>query len=130
MPASNQVAAPHHGHLAAPLSLPAASASNVIGEMAVADLDLNREHRSEILNCASEHGARNVRVFGSAARGEAGPASDVDLLVEMEPGRSLLDFVGLWQELEDLLGLKVDLLSEGGISPYLRDRILADAVAL
>lgn len=130
MPASNQVAAPHHGHLAAPLSLPAASASNVIGEMAVADLDLIREHRSEILNCASEHGARNVRVFGSAARGEAGPASDVDLLVEMEPGRSLLDFVGLWQELEDLLGLKVDLLSEGGISPYLRDRILADAVAL
>jgi mannose-6-phosphate isomerase-like protein (cupin superfamily) len=51
----------------------------------------------------------------------SGPASDVDLLVEMEPGRSLLDFVGLWQELEDLLDLKVDLVSEGGLSPYLRE---------
>ena len=55
---------------------------------------------------------------------------DVDLLVEMDPGRSLLDFVGLWQELEDLLGLKVDLVSEGGISPYLREQILSEAIAL
>lgn len=84
-------------------------AGNVRGEMAVADLDLIRRHRSEILDRASEHGARNVRVFGSAARGDAGPTSDLDLLVEMEAGRSLLDFVGLWQELEDLLGLNVDL---------------------
>ncbi|MHB8660096.1 MAG: nucleotidyltransferase family protein [Solirubrobacteraceae bacterium] len=98
--------------------------------MAVADLDAIREHRSEILDRASAHGARNVRVFGSAARREAGPASDVDLLVEMEAGRSLLDFVELWQELEDLLGLKVDLVSEGGISPYLRERILFEAIAL
>ena len=99
-------------------------------EMAVADLDAIREHRSEILDRASQHGARNVRVFGSAARGDAGPASDVDLLVEMDPGRSLLDFVGLWQELEDLFGLKVDLVSEGGISPYLREQILSEAIAL
>jgi predicted nucleotidyltransferase len=112
------------------LSLPAACAGNVKGEMAVADLDAIREHRSEILDRASQHGARNVRVFGSAARGDAGPASDVDLLVEMEPGRSLLDFVGLWQELEDLLGLKVDLVSEGGISPHLREHILSEAIAL
>ncbi|WP_249011175.1 nucleotidyltransferase family protein [Conexibacter sp. DBS9H8] len=99
-------------------------------EMAVADLDAIRRRRSEILDRASEHGARNVRVFGSAARGDTGPASDVDLLVEMEPGRSMLDFVGLWQELEDLLGRKVDLVSEGGISPYLREKILSEAIAL
>jgi uncharacterized protein len=112
------------------LSMPAARADNVSVEMAVADLDGIRERRSEILDRASQHGARNVRVFGSAARGDAGAGSDVDLLVEMEPGRSLLDFVGLWQELEDLLGLKVDLVSEGGISPYLREQILSEAIAL
>jgi uncharacterized protein len=110
--------------------MPAADAGNVGVEMAVADLDAIRDRRSEILDRASQNGARNVRVFGSAARGDAGPTSDVDLLVEMEPGRSLLDFVGLWQELEDLLGLRVDLLSEGGISPYVREQILSEAIAL
>lgn len=89
-----------------------------------------RERRIEILRCASEHGARNVRVFGSIARGEARPNSDIDLLVEMEPGRSLLDLVGLWQDLEDLLGSHVDVLSDGGISPHLRERIYADAITL
>ncbi|HEY1688504.1 MAG TPA: nucleotidyltransferase family protein [Solirubrobacteraceae bacterium] len=89
-----------------------------------------RERRAEILRCASEHGARNVRVFGSVARGDAQADSDIDLLVEMEPGRSLLDLVGLWQDLEDLLGTHVDVLSEGGVSPHLRDRIYADAIAL
>jgi predicted nucleotidyltransferase len=110
--------------------MPAAAAGNVNIEMPVPDLDAIRQRRSEILDRASQHGARNVRVFGSAARGDAGPASDVDLLVEMETGRSLLDFVGLWQELEDLLGLKVDLVSDGGISPYLREQILSEAIAL
>jgi predicted nucleotidyltransferase len=110
--------------------MPAAAAGNVNIQMPVADLDAILQRRSEILDRASQHGARNVRVFGSAARGDAGPASDVDLLVEMETGRSLLDFVGLWQELEDLLGLKVDLVSEGGISPYLREQILSEAIAL
>jgi hypothetical protein len=110
--------------------MPAAAAGNVNIEMAVADLDAIRQRRSEILDRASQHGARNVRVFGSTARGDARPTSDVDLLVEMETGRSLLDFVGLWQELEDLLGLKVDLVSEGGISPYLREQILSEAIAL
>jgi uncharacterized protein len=56
--------------------------------------------------------------------------SDVDLLVEMEPGRSMLDFVGLWQDLQELLGISVDLVSEAGISPYLREKILFEAVAL
>jgi predicted nucleotidyltransferase len=94
------------------------------------DLRSLRERRSEILRCASEHGARNVRVFGSTARDEAAPGSDIDLLVEMETGRSLLDLVGLWQDLEELLGAHVDVLSDGGVSPHLRDRIDADAIAL
>jgi len=86
--------------------------------------------RDEILGYAASHGARNVRVFGSTARGEAGDSSDVDLLVEMEPGRSLLDLVGLWQDLEDLLGARVDVLSDGGVSPHLRERIYAEAIPL
>jgi predicted nucleotidyltransferase len=78
----------------------------------------------------ASYGAHNIRVFGSTARGDAGATSDVDLLVEMEPGRSLLDLVGLWQDLEDLLGTHVDVLSEGGVSPHLRQRIYAEAVPL
>jgi uncharacterized protein len=76
---------------------------------------------------AANHGARNVRVFGSIARGEAG-TSDIDLLVEVEPG--LLDLVGLWQDLEDLLGGQVDVLSDCGLSSHLRDQITAEAVPL
>lgn len=94
------------------------------------DLGRLRARRKEILTCAAEHGARNVRVFGSMARGEPDATSDVDFLVQMEPGRNLLDLVGLWQDLEDLLGTQVDVLSEGGVSPHLRERIYADAVAL
>lgn len=94
------------------------------------DLGWLRARREEILTCAAEHGARDVRVFGSMARGEPDAASDVDLLVRMEPGRNLLDLVGLWQELEDLLGTHVDVISEGGVSPHLRERIYADAIAL
>ena len=71
-----------------------------------------------------------VRVFGSAARGDVDETSDVDLLVEMEPGRNLLDLVGLWQDLETLLGTHVDVLSDGGVSPHLRTRIYAEAVPL
>jgi predicted nucleotidyltransferase len=89
-----------------------------------------RARRHDILGYAADHGARNVRVFGSTARGESGATSDVDLLVEMEPGRSLLDLVGLWQDLEDLLGTRVDVLSDGGVSPHLRERIDAEAVPL
>ncbi len=89
-----------------------------------------KEKRSEILRVAAEHGAYNVRVFGSVRRGEAEPDSDVDLLVSMQKGKTLLDFVGLWQDLEELLGCKVDVISDGGISPYLREQILAEAVPL
>jgi uncharacterized protein len=88
------------------------------------------EAREDIARIASEHGARNVRVFGSAGRGEAGEGSDLDLLVEMSEGRNLLDLVALSNELEDALGIEVDVLSEGGLSPYLRERILDEAVPL
>jgi predicted nucleotidyltransferase len=99
---------------------------------APAQIDLRRlrARREEILRHAADHGARNVRVFGSVVRGESDASSDVDLLVEMEPGRSLIDLVGLWQDLEDALGTHVDVLSDGGVSPHLRERIYAEAVAL
>ena len=86
--------------------------------------------RDDVLRIAAKHGARNVRVFGSVARGEAGPDSDIDLLVELEPGRSLLDHAALWLELQELLGVKVDVVSERGLKPRIRDRVLAEAVAL
>lgn len=86
--------------------------------------------RAEILSIAVRYGAGNVRVFGSVARGEESLRSDLDLLVNFEPGRSLLDLIGLAQELEQMLGHKVDVVSEEGLSPYLRDRILDEAIAL
>ena len=86
--------------------------------------------RSEILRIAAEHGTYNVRVFGSVARGEAGPDSDIDILVAMEKGPNLLDLVGFWQDVEDLLGRKVEVVSDGGVSPCLRERILSEAVPL
>jgi hypothetical protein len=88
------------------------------------------DHRDAILAIAARYGARNVRAFGSAARGDAGPDSDIDLLVDLEPGRTLLDLVALWQDLEDLLGRPVDVVVEGGINPYLEERILSEAVPL
>jgi len=91
---------------------------------------LLQEHRVVIQRLASEHGARNLRIFGSAARGTETAESDIDVLVSMEPGRSLLDLVALSMALEALLGRKVDVVSDGGLSPYLRDRILEEAVAL
>lgn len=92
--------------------------------------ELLKQKRAEILRIAARRGARNVRVFGSAARGEAGGRSDVDFLVEMERGKSLLDLAGLSIDLEELLGVEVDVLTDGGVSPYLRERIYAEAVPL
>jgi predicted nucleotidyltransferase len=86
-----------------------------------------QKRRQEILDIAASHGARNVRLFGSVARGEDNPASDLDLLVEMESDRSLLDLVGLGQDLEELLARKVDVLTDASLHPALRDRILAEA---
>jgi predicted nucleotidyltransferase len=88
-----------------------------------------RSRRDEILRVAAAHGASNVRVFGSVARGTATPTSDVDLLVDFEPGRTLLDHVGLWRDLGALLGTTVDVVSAGGLTDR-DDDIRADAVAL
>jgi predicted nucleotidyltransferase len=86
--------------------------------------------RAEILAAAARHGASNVRVFGSVARGEADAASDVDFLVDFEPGRSLLDLASLLVELEDLLGHPVDVVTEPGLKARIRQRVLDEAVAV
>src|SRR5208283_3793334 len=77
---------------------------------------LLQDKRQEILNVTASHGATDVRLFGSRARGEAGGASDVDLLVRLAPGRTLLDLVAIKQDLEDLLGCPVDVVTEEAIS--------------
>jgi predicted nucleotidyltransferase len=91
---------------------------------------LLRDKREEILRLATKHGAYNVRVFGSAARGEAGPKSDIDFLVNMEPGRSLLDLGGLLMDLQDLLGCSVDVVTEPGLRTRIRQRVLDEARTL
>jgi len=91
---------------------------------------LTLQAREDINRIAAEHGARNVRVFGSVSRGAADGDSDLDLLVEMGEGRSLFDLIALSDELEETLGVEVDVLTEGSLSPYIRDGILAEAVAL
>lgn len=86
-----------------------------------------RERRTEVVEIAARHGARNLRVFGSLARGADGPQSDIDLLVEMEADRSLLDLVALGQELEEFLHRRIDVLTEESLHPAIRQRILAEA---
>ncbi len=88
------------------------------------------DKRQDILRLAAQHGARNVRIFGSLARAEARPDSDVDILITLEPERSLLDLIALQQDLEDLLNCKVDVVTEAAVSPYIRPQVLRDAVAL
>ena len=78
----------------------------------------------------ARHGASDIRMFGSVLHGNDRPDSDIDLLAEFEPGRSLLDVIGLEQELGELLGRRVEVLTLGGLSPYLEDRILAEAPRL
>jgi predicted nucleotidyltransferase len=89
--------------------------------------NLLKTKRGEILRLAAKYGAYNVRVFGSAARGEAGPDSDVDFLVELEPDRSLFDLGGLLMDLQELLECEVDVVTEQGLHWYIRDQIIADA---
>ena len=92
--------------------------------------ELLKEKREEILRIATQHGARNIRVFGSVARGEADEKSDIDFLVEMEPGRTLLDMGGLLMDLRELLGRDVDVVTERGLKERIRDRVLREAVAV
>ena len=91
---------------------------------------LRREKRAEILRLADMHGCRNVRVFGTVATGENTPSSDVDILVDLDRGRGLLDLGGLLSDLHGLLGVEVDLVESGCIHPYIRERVLAEAVPL
>jgi hypothetical protein len=84
--------------------------------------------RDDILRIAARHGAKNVRVFGSVARGEDDERSDVDFLVELEPGRSLLDLGGLLMELQELLGRRVDVVTDKGLRSRIRQRVLNEAV--
>lgn len=92
--------------------------------------EILKEKREEILKTAGKHGARNVRVFGSVARGEAGPDSDVDLLVEVGPFHTPFFPGGLIADLEELLGKKVQVVTQEGLHWYIRERVLEEAVPL
>jgi uncharacterized protein len=100
------------------------------GQCMVSLQELRHERRAAIVDLARRHGARIIRVYGSVARGQANDSSDLDLLVEWEPDRSLLDVVGLKQDLEDLLGVTVDIGSERGLHWFIRDEVLREAVPL
>ena len=92
--------------------------------------ELLESKREDILRLAAKRGAYNVRVFGSAARGEADENSDVDFLVDLEPERSLLDLGGLLMDLRELLGRNVDVVTEKGLHWYIRARVLQEATKL
>lgn len=93
-------------------------------------LSLLQQKRADILAIAQKHGAKNVRVFGSVARGDADENSDLDFLVEMEAGRSLFDLGGVQYDLESLLGLPVDVVTEKGLRKSIKARVLAEAIVL
>ena len=92
--------------------------------------NLLKQKREEILKIAARHGASNVRIFGSVARGEADDRSDIDILVTFESGVSLLDHAALMLDLESLLGCKVDVVSEKGLRPRMKETVLQDAQPL
>jgi predicted nucleotidyltransferase len=87
-------------------------------------------HRKEILSLAQKYGARNVRIFGSVARGDAREDSDIDVLVDLESGRSLLDLGGLLMDLQNLLGCRVDVVTTKGLRERIRSKVLKEAVSL
>ena len=91
---------------------------------------LLKDKREDILEIAAKQGAKNVRVFGLVARGDAGPDSDIDFLVEMEPGRSLFDMGGLLIDLQELLGCDVDVVSDRGIKPRIREQVFKEVIPL
>lgn len=88
------------------------------------------QYRNAILKIAKENGAYNIRVFGSSARGELSPESDIDILLDLEPGRDLFDLVTIKQDLEAVTGRKIDVVTEKSLSKYLRSTILQEAQSL
>ena len=98
--------------------------------MSVVASALSPNEVASIHEIARRHGVRDVRLFGSHVRGESGPTSDVDLLVRLEHGRGFRDFMDFWDELEQALSRKVDIITDDGLSPFIRDRVLAEAVPL
>jgi len=92
--------------------------------------EIVNRHREAIIKIAKRYGAHDIRIFGSVARGEASESSDLDLIVRFEPGRSLFDHGGLIMDLRDLLGVKVDVISEGGMRPRFRRHVMKEAVPL
>ena len=93
-------------------------------------LELLRQRQEDIRRIAAKHGTRNIRVFGSVARGEAGPDSDIDLLVEKGPSTSSWFPAGLVLDLEEILGRKVEIVTDKALNPCVRDRVLREAVPL
>jgi len=92
--------------------------------------ELLESKREEILRIAAAHGAGDVRIFGSVVRGEDDDASDLDILVRLEPGVGLLQHAALTRELQELLGCRVDVVSDKGLRRRIRERVLREAVPL
>ena len=89
-----------------------------------------KSRREDILRIVAKYGVQDIRVFGSVARGQSDADSDLDVLVKLKPGYSLLDIIAIKQDLEDLLGCEVDVVTETAISPYIREAVLKEAVSL
>ena len=89
-----------------------------------------QSRKEQILEVAARHGASRVRIFGSVSRGDASPSSDIDLLVHLNENATLLEQIGLKNDLEDLLGWNVDVVDDDAVSPAIRDVIMAEAVTL
>lgn len=98
--------------------------------MPIGSLRLSSVQVESIRQIAQRHGVERVRVFGSEARGEANPRSDLDLLIRLAPGRGFRDLVDFCDELEAALQRRVDVVVEDGLSPYISDRVLAEAITL
>lgn len=94
------------------------------------EIRLNEEIKKKIISILIKHGIKRILVFGSYARNEATPKSDLDLIVEFPEGTSLLDHVGIEMELSEALNMKIDLLSHNGISPYIKDQVLKEAIVI
>ena len=93
-------------------------------------LSLLKQKRARVLEIANHYGAYNVRVFGSVARGEVDAQSDIDILVSLEPGRSLMDLGGLLYDLRKLMGVEVDVVTENGLRARIREQVLHEAIPL